>query len=161
MSSHHAFVASERFASFVEIEKTLITGPPRVASALIDSEFAPFVEYGVTEVLTMYLKPSHHPGFAGVWNEFATKLTKADTKVVALAATGGWLVDDVKHKALGENDEEGSGKGFFAAIGWNSVDEHMAFRDTQAFADAIPLMRTNASAVDMHHTKFRKFEKKA
>jgi hypothetical protein len=54
-----------------------------------------------------------------------------------------------------EIEREGvKGKGAMLLIGWDSREDHMAFRELQAFKDNIHLLRQTAKKIEMHHTKF-------
>ena len=46
------------------------------------------------------------------------------------------------------------GKAAVLAIGWQSVDVHMAFRESQTFKDNIHLLRSSAKSIDMNHVAF-------
>lgn len=54
------------------------------------------------------------------------------------AASGGWVIEDVEHESIGSGKK---GKAFVAVIGWESVEAHMKFRETQCFKDNIHLLR--------------------
>ena len=54
-----------------------------------------------------------------------------------------------------EIEKEGvKGKAVVVAIGWQSVDVHMAFRKTEAFSKNIHLLRSTAKSIDMKHVVF-------
>lgn len=43
------------------------------------------------------------------------------------------------------------GKAAVIAVGWESKEAHMAFRETETFAENIGLLRGDSKAVEMHH----------
>lgn len=54
-----------------------------------------------------------------------------------------------------ELEKEGvKGKAGVLTIGWQSVDAHMAFRETQMFKDNIHLLRSNSKKIVMQHVQF-------
>ena len=45
-----------------------------------------------------------------------------------MSTAGGWIVEDLEHEKAG-----GKAKGYCVLIGWQSVEKHTEFRDTEAF----------------------------
>lgn len=64
-------------------------------------------------------------------------------------ASTGWIVEEVEHASVGK------GRGYVAALGWNSVEAHMAFRETDEFKKAIAPIREKAKGSVMYHIKFQ------
>jgi hypothetical protein len=54
----------------------------------------------------------------------------------------GWVVEDLEHEKI-----EGKAKGFTAGVGWDSVEAHMKFRETQTFKDNIGKIRSLGQGV--------------
>lgn len=127
---------------------TIIDGPltmhhanfaPHPPSAAVSGTRSP-----VTEVLTCF---------------FASKDSSVDGNAAQLfkvfaenaegfkAAAGGWIIEDVEY-----NGEKR--KAYAAVLGWESVEAHMKFRDTQIFKDNIHLLRDGPVGMEVHHTKF-------
>jgi len=81
--------------------------------------------------------------------QFAEALREHAAGFVALA--GGWAV---------EESEVGGEMGpvYEIAIGWESVEAHLAFRETHAFREALPLVVGLSRERRMHHVKFARFE---
>ena len=98
----------------------------------------------VTEVLTVYLEKQD--------NDFVAKVNQL-TKVIAENAdgfkgvAGGWVIEDVEYKGK-------KGKAYVATLGWESVEAHMAFRETSEFKDNIHLLREGPMGMELHHTEF-------
>ena len=98
----------------------------------------------VTEVLTAYFEKED--------NDFAAKATQL-TKAISenadgfKGAAGGWVIEDVEYEGK-------KGKAYVAMIGWESVEAHMAFRETTAFKENIHLIREGPLGMELHHTEF-------
>ena len=64
---------------------------------------------------------------------------------------GGWIAEKVEHK-----DVEGGATVYQSMLGWQSVEAHMAFRETKKFQDNAYMMRPSyKKAVTMHHVAFK------
>ena len=63
------------------------------------------------------------------------------------ARTGGGVIEDVEYEGK-------KGKGYVGLLGWESVEAHMSFRETQKFKDNIHLLREDTLGMEVHHTKF-------
>lgn len=63
--------------------------------------------------------------------------------------SSGWIVEEVEHPSVG------TGFGYAAALGWDSVEAHMAFRETQEFKNAIGQVRSGSKGAVMYHVKFQ------
>lgn len=104
----------------------------------------------VTEVLTCYFESeggsNKADGFEGRFDGLIRSISDSGAEGFKGAA-GGWMVDEVEYK--GEKR-----KAFVGLVGWESVGAHMAFRETQAFRDNIPLLRQESLGMELHHTKF-------
>lgn len=100
----------------------------------------------VTEVLTCYFE-GKADGFEGRFDGLIRGISDSEAAEGFKGAAGGWMVDEVEYK--GEKR-----KAFVGLVGWESVEAHMAFRETQAFRDNIPLLRQESLGMELHHTKF-------
>lgn len=64
---------------------------------------------------------------------------------------GGWVVEEQEHKEV-----DGKTILWLSLLGWDSVEAHMAFRETDAFKDNVHLMRPDfKKASTLHHVKFQ------
>jgi hypothetical protein len=88
--------------------------------------------------------------FESIWERFVDVISKNSSGYVG--NTGGWVVEDLPF-------EDQPGKTYVAVVGWESIQAHMAYRETQAFKDTIPELRGQMRGIAMHHTKFTKFDK--
>lgn len=102
----------------------------------------------VNEIVTFYL-PLDDTTFGPNMEKFCDILLKHGEGMVGVV--GGYSVEEVEHEKL----EGKKGKKFLGAIGWQSVEAHMAYRETDAFKDNIQLLRTGPVAIEMHHTKLQ------
>lgn len=99
----------------------------------------------VTEVFTSYLDKEDE--------EFESKV-KQMLKVIAdnaegfKGASGGWVIEEVDYKG-----DKGK-KAYVGLLGWESVEAHMSFRETQTFKDNAHLLREDPLGSELHHTKF-------
>lgn len=98
----------------------------------------------VTEVLTCYFE-KEDDGFDSKFNQLIKAI--ADNSEGFKAASGGWVMEDVEYEGK-------KGKAYVGVLGWESVEAHMSFRETQAFKDNIHLLREDSLGMDVHHTKF-------
>ena len=116
---------------------------PHPPSAAISSTHSP-----VTECLTCYFS-SLDSSFEENFNRFVAAASE-DTAGIR-AAAGGWLVEDIEHEKIGPGKK---GKAFAAFLGWDSVEAHKKFRETDTFKDNIHLLREGPVALEVHHTVF-------
>lgn len=115
---------------------------PHPPSAAVSSTSSP-----VTEVLTCYLTSEDTQFQANARKLLEVIKEKAEG---AKASASGWVIEDMEHENIGSGKK---GKGFVGVIGWESVEAHMKFRETDAFKDNIKLLG-GLVAVEMHHTAF-------
>lgn len=109
------------------------------AGALTSALSAP-----VTELATFYMA-SYTSSFDKKFQEFSTKVQGTDG---SLGLTYGWSLEDVVH----DNFEEGkTGKAVMLAIGWQSIDAHMAFRETEKFKEVTKFMMDEPKGAEVHH----------
>lgn len=98
----------------------------------------------VTEVLTCYFEKEDDGFDSKVDQLFKVLSEKAEG---FKAASGGWVVEDVEYKGK-------KGKAYVGVLGWESVEAHTKFRETQTFKDNIHLLREDPLGMEVHHTVF-------
>lgn len=105
---------------------------------------------GATEVATFFLDPSTSDFDAQAFEEAVWKfMTEAVEKADGFMSTaGGWIVEEVEHEKAG-----GKAKGYFLLVGWQSVEKHMEFRDTEAFK-GVEHVKKYLKHGEMVHVKF-------
>lgn len=149
LEHHKRFIASPPYAPFCAHLATIVDG----AIAMHHANFSPHPPSAalgptspVTEVLTCYVE-SKADGFEGRFDRLVKSISDSNAEGGFRGASGGWMVDEVEYK--GEKR-----KAFVGLVGWENVGAHMAFRETQAFKDIIPLLRQESLGMELHHTKF-------
>lgn len=107
----------------------------------------------VTEVVGHYfaadISESDQSSFESNLKKFVKVLEGKADGFTAFA--GGWVIEEQEHEEV-----KGKAKSWHSCIGWQSVDAHMAFRQTQDFKDNVHLMTPETKkASTMHHVAFR------
>lgn len=148
LDHHKKFIASPVYGPFGKHLMTIVDGPLTLYHANLTPHPATAAALGtaspVTEVLTCYFE-KEDDGFESKVN----RLFKAVSENAEgfKGAAGGWVIEDVEY-------QEKKGKAYLGVLGWESVEAHMKFRETQAFKDNIHLLREDPLGMDVHHTKF-------
>ena len=126
---------------------TIVDGP----LTMLHANFAPHPPTAalgttspVTEVLTFYFE-GENDGFDSKLRQFIKVIS--DNAEGFKAASGGWVIEDVEYKGK-------KGKAYVAILGWESVEAHMNFRETQTFKDNINIVRADPLGMEVHHTEF-------
>ena len=106
----------------------------------------------VTEMINHYfaadISQSEQSSFESSMKQFSQVLEEKAEGFKGLAA--GWVVEEVEHEGV-----EGKAKCWLSCLGWQSVEAHMAFRETKDFKDNVHLIRPDfMKAITAHHTKF-------
>ena len=143
-------MAKDSYKPFLDNARKMMDQPPTVihvdfnsAAALSDVLSAP-----VTELITLNFD-GQPPADYG---EGADKLIQALEKeaVGLVAATWGQT-----HEVLDSNGVKGNA--VVAAVGWSSIESHMACRETEVFKEHIHLLRSTSKGAEMHHIAAMKF----
>lgn len=50
-------------------------------------------------------------------------------------------------------------RAYVAVIGWESVERHLAFRETEAFLKAVDPLRKATTGAELYHVAFRQLDK--
>ncbi|EXJ78459.1 hypothetical protein A1O1_08859 [Capronia coronata CBS 617.96] len=140
---HEKFIASATYKPFTEELGTYLTGPPRLYHVHFDPHppAVALVDDGpiATEFITVYFPPDYSAEDEKTFREVNMKNLLA---AVAENAKGfkdsasGWVVEE-----LDLPDGSGKAKVFVALAGWESVQAHLNFRETQSFKDNIHWLR--------------------
>ena len=147
VESHKKFIASDDYAPMLKRFEGLLSGSPALIHFEYASAGAQRIAFGapVTEHVTLFFSEKDESK-----DEKIVKLGEAlmnHATPSPLAVVGGWSVEEVEHEKL----EGKKGKAYRVALGWNSIEEHMACRNTDAFKNNIGLLRENAKGVDVVH----------
>jgi len=154
VDSFKAFIGSSGYGAFKENLGLVMGGPPRLAFAA-RPEVAPFSNVAsapVSEMVELYF-PADYPEADFDKNFASFKQVVEETAAGVKGVVGGWSVEEMPPR----EGEDSKDKLFLAAIGWESIDAHMAFRETEGFKKAIPLLKEGVKNIKMHHVKFTKF----
>ena len=107
----------------------------------------------VTERLTFYFSGDLSESDMKSWDENMKKFVKVLEENAGDDYKGsatGWVVEELDHEGV-----EGKAKAVTGAIGWASVEAHIAFRKTAAFKESIGALRDGVKGREMHHVKFQ------
>ncbi|QDS71290.1 hypothetical protein FKW77_001258 [Venturia effusa] len=151
IKSHKEFEKTEAYLPFVQEIATIMSkrSPP-----ILHVEFrAPMATAAVAPITEMFT--SYFPNDVDQSNvettlvEFVQNLGRNAKGCVAY--TAGWIVEQLEHEKI-----EGKARAYVIAIGWESLEAHMAYRDTQTFKNDIVNVRAVAKALTMYHVEFSK-----
>lgn len=147
MDAHKKFSASSAYGPFAKHLMTIVDGSLTMHHANF-TPHPPTAALGtaspVTEVLTAYFE-KEDDGFDAKVKQLVKAISENSEGFKG--ASGGWVIEDVEYEGK-------KGKAYVGLLGWESVDAHMAFRETQAFKDNIHLVRKDPLGLEVHHTVF-------
>lgn len=147
VEAHKNFQKSPVHAPFETHLGKILEGPatlhyanlsPHPPAPATSSNFSP-----VTECLTLY-----HPtnpsvsAFEEKWHNFRSTLEKYAEGYRSSSA--GWITEELEYQ--GEK-----AAGFAIFIGWDSVDAHMKYRETQHFKETIIPLREGLKGIEAYH----------
>jgi hypothetical protein len=142
LGDHERFQASESYPSLIEKVFGLTTKDSLTLNHIhatpglnVVTDRAP-----VVEMLLIYVSASANDEVPGTLTRFLDIFVKNATGFVA--TSHGWVVEELHKEGVDEKL-----KGYFVAIGWESVDAHMAYRDTEPFKENIPMVRALAKGL--------------
>ncbi|KAF2429560.1 hypothetical protein EJ08DRAFT_698276 [Tothia fuscella] len=149
IDDHKAFAGTEEHKSLVEKLKSIMAGPTIPHHVNFSPPFTALAGNApVVDLLTVYFRKNvNEDEFNETWNTFCD--IAKDKAEGSLGCTSGWIVEDLEHESI-----DGKAKGFAAAIGWESVEAHVKYRNTIVFKESIDAIRSAASGISMHHVKF-------
>ncbi|KAK0937109.1 hypothetical protein LTR29_011318 [Friedmanniomyces endolithicus] len=146
IKNHHDFMKSDSYGPFGKKLGAIIDGDISIVHADFKPEGALTKAFSapVTEVATFYFNDAPPSDYV----ETVGKMDKA------LHGVDGYLglAIGITHETVEEGEIKG--KAAVAAIGWQSKEAHMAFRETQSFKDNIHLLRSSSKKVTMWHVQF-------
>ena len=133
----------------LESLKAILAGPPQ----LLDFDFEATgdlkgsISAPVTQLATFFL-PDKSSAFDSNLRSFARVLKESAEGFVGVVH--GWSIESVEHEGLSAGIR---GRSCSLAIGWQSMEAHVAFKDTKAFQRCSRYWE-EAKGVELHHTKF-------
>ncbi|KAL8766432.1 MAG: hypothetical protein Q9209_006808 [Squamulea sp. 1 TL-2023] len=161
VDAHKKFISQPYYEAFGKHLMSIVDGDiqsmvhahfsPHPPSTAVSGTTAP-----VTEMITHYfstsITESEQSSFESDLKKFAQILEEKAKGCTGFA--GGWVVEELDHEGV-----EGKTKSWQSCVGWQSIEAHMAFRDTKDFKNNVYLMRPDfKKATTMHHTKFTERE---
>lgn len=104
-----------------------------------------------TEILNVYFPLDYSESDQQKFEEGLKKVVAVIEKDARTytASSGGWVVEDVEIPGTSEK-----ARMYQALIGWQSVEAHMSFRETQSFKDNIHHLRAAKDLKKLHVTHF-------
>ena len=115
-----------------------------------DGGLAAALSAPVTEVATFFHDGAPPEGHEANVAKFRENAEKHEAAKDILGVAYGTTYEEVEKDGV-------KGKAAVLAIGWPSVEVHMALRQTQFFKDNIALLRNDAKGIEVHHTNFMNF----
>jgi len=152
MDDHVKFTKSAGYGPMMQkLGESGMAGKPNLHHVRYSAPMTKAVTAPITEMLTFYFPADvEESSFELAWEQFIDALSKNSDGYVGSA--GGWVVEDLEYQGQ-------PGKAYVVAIGWESIQAHMAYRETQPFKDTISGVLGPTRGTAMHHTKFTKFVK--
>jgi len=146
------FTTAVEYGPFMQkLGESVMAGMPNLHHVRFSASVVEVVVAPITEMLTLHLPADvEKSSFESIWERFIDITSKNSNGY--LGNTGGWVVEDLAYDGQ-------PGKAYVAVIGWESIQAHMAYRETQAFKDIISEVRGVTTGRVVHHTKFTKFDK--
>ena len=101
----------------------------------------------ITEMIECYLKTEDeaHPPKVQHLMDLIEK-----TSPGYKARATGWVMEEVEH----EKFEGKKGRLFLGCLGWENVEAHFTYKETETFKNSIGMLREIPVAVEVHHTPF-------
>ena len=143
-------MVSPEYGPFGKHFGKVLDGPPQLHHANLDphppASAVSSTRSPVTECLTIYFPSSFDSSsFDSHWPTF--KKTLEEKAEGFRSASAGWIVEELEY----EGEKCKAWAGF---LGWDSVDAHMKYRDTEAFKGSIGGMREGSKAIKSYHAVF-------
>ncbi|KAK5132848.1 hypothetical protein LTR08_008564 [Meristemomyces frigidus] len=146
---HDDFIAAEAYGPFMKTLGAIIGGAPIL---FCHADFKP--EGSLNKTLSAPVTEIAVFGFdGGPPDDYLDNVDKLrqildeEKPDGYLGISGGVTYEEIEKDGV-------KGKAAVVAIGWQSVEVHMAFRESQSFKDNIHLLRSSAKSVDMKHVAF-------
>ncbi|KAK5126296.1 hypothetical protein LTR85_010532 [Meristemomyces frigidus] len=149
---HDDFAASDIYGPFFDRFKSLLDGNPIMfchADFKPNGSLSKTFSAPVTEMAVFYFEGGPPDDYLeGV--DKLSKLLDEQKPEGFLSSSAGITYEEVEKDGI-------KGKAAVVTIGWQSVDQHMAFRNTQLFKDNIHLLRSSSKKVEMNHIAFMQY----
>jgi len=155
LESHQKFINSPEYGPFVGSLGTLLASPPSLHHAHFNphppAQAVSGTHAPVTELVTFFLpadvSDADKASFETARNNLVKLVEKREGGRGGIAS--GWVVEKIDNPTTGAKSTA-----FTAAIGWESVEAHTKFRETEAFKEVIGPVRAKVTGAQMRHVKF-------
>ena len=129
-----------------------MNGPPTSYHAILDPpQPATTFSSPTVEIYTGYFPAATKAAEKDSWEQrFKHFLTIMPEARGYQAHATGWVVEEVVHEGI-----EGKAMAWVTAVGWESVEAHKAFRETELFKKMVEPLREGPTASEMHHLDFK------
>lgn len=101
----------------------------------------------VTEIATFYFDDEPPDGYVVQFQNFL-KAASRETKARPIASAVG-----VTHEEVEQDDVKGNA--VVLMVGWESIEAHEAFRDSQTYHEYMPKLMQGVEKVHVHHVALR------
>jgi heme-degrading monooxygenase HmoA len=152
LQAHKDFEAQDSYKPFAQKFLSLAGGKPTIVHADFEphSALEAAVAAPVTEVATFVFEGAIPDGYASGLEAFRSAAETQAASSGYKGASFGFVKEEVEVDGV-------KGPAAVLAIGWESIDAHLAFRETQTFKDNIHHLRTGVKASSIHHVQFLNF----
>ncbi|KAL8805413.1 MAG: hypothetical protein Q9182_001979 [Xanthomendoza sp. 2 TL-2023] len=157
VEAHEKFMSQPYYEAVIKHLMSIVDGQniaichahfsPHPPSVAVSGTVAPVTEM-IAHHFSSDISDDDRASFESNMKKFAQLLEEKAAGFKGFA--GGWVVEDIEHAEVG-----GKTKTWQSCVGWQSVEAHMAFRETEEFKDNVHLIRPEyKKAASVHHTKF-------
>ncbi|KAL1301659.1 hypothetical protein AAFC00_005879 [Neodothiora populina] len=152
LEAHQKFMKVPAYQPMVEKLTALMDGGLSMTHFDFPSSAAQAIPLSapVTEMATFYVNFEDKASYQSIIEKFSSSISEFKP-VGFLGVASGWSLEDVEHEGLGAGKQ---GKAILLILGWQSVDAHKAYNETDHFKDAIKQLGT-AKGFTLHHTSFK------
>lgn len=144
-------MATEAYQPFLQRFLSITDGAPSMVHADLEpsGDALKALSAPVTEVATFYFDGEPSQSYASGLTKFREVIEKGNIEGF-LGGAAGVTYEEV--------EREGSkGKAAILVVGWNSIESHMKFRETETFKENVGLLRDGIKGAEMHHVQFLNF----
>nr|POF15300.1 hypothetical protein CFP56_42189 [Quercus suber] len=151
IKNHQDFMGGPEYPSLMSNLKGMVAGKGQMHHVDFKPDGAATKVFSapVTEVATLYFDGKPPSDQLENMLKFVAKVEEGAPEGF-LGATAGLTHEEIEKDGV-------KGIGAMVTVGWQSVDAHMKFRESQLFKDIIELLGKDHKAGDMHHTAFMQF----
>ncbi|KAL9610992.1 MAG: hypothetical protein Q9167_004337 [Letrouitia subvulpina] len=153
IDAHTKFTTQTYYETMVKNITSILDSPVNITHTKFSPHPpSPAANSSVTEVVALYFPSTISDSEKSSFEESIQKFKKIceDHANGYKGFASGWVVEELEHEEM-----EGKAKVYQCLLGWESVEAHLAFRETQEFQDNIYLMRpSNRKAAKTHHKEY-------